>query len=131
MSVERKLGSSSRDGKRNVASDGERRILPFPCRGNARLISFAQELRIRFARCSPAHDPFLFLLSTRPITRLAIDRAASIEFRGDRSEYRVAIEASADTKVTVETGDFDTVADFVGQYIAARLSQPNKGEVAS
>jgi hypothetical protein len=101
---------------------GERRVLAFPGGGNARLASFASELRERFARRSPQNDPFLFALSRRPVPRLAIDRSASVEFFGERRAYRIAIEASADTRVTVETGDFAIVANFVGQYITSRLS---------
>jgi hypothetical protein len=111
------FGGAGRD-----TAQGERRVLVFPASGNARLASFASELRARFARRSPQNDPFLFALSRRPVPRLAIDRSASVEFFGERRAYRIAIEASADTRVTVETGDFAIVANFVGQYITSRLS---------
>jgi hypothetical protein len=122
MSALIRLGGKMRGAGARAVLEGE--VVAFPARGNAQLASFAAELRNRFACRSPVHDPFLFSLSRRPVPRLAIDRAASVELCGDRAAYRVAIAASADTTVTVETFDFDTVADFVGQYIAARLSEP-------
>jgi hypothetical protein len=124
MNAKVKSGSQMR-GSGAVREPGETRVLPFRDRGNARLASLAAELRLRFAHCSPIHDPFLFLLSRRPVPRLALDRTASIAFLGERAEYRIEIEASADTRVTVETGDFNTIVDFVDQYLTARLAEPD------
>ena len=73
----------------------------------------------------------LLRISRCPGSRLSIDRAAYVEYLPDRCMYCVAIEAQPDTKVTLETTDFDTVVQFVAQYVAERLSEPATLDVAS
>ena len=47
------------------------------------------------------------------------------------TDREAAIEAQPDTRVTLETSDFDTVVQFVVQYVAERLSETVPLEVAS
>lgn len=106
-------------------------VLRFPIHGEALLVRLADLLRSRLADRGPEHDPLLFMMSRGLRSRLSIDRMAYVEFHNDRAEFRVAIEASPQTKVILETADFDAVVDFVGQYIAARLAELPALEVAS
>lgn len=106
-------------------------LLPFPLRGEALLVHLAGQLRARIADCRLDRDPLILLISRCPGSRLSIDRAAYVEFLADRGTWCVAIEARPETKVTLETTDFDTVVQFVGQYVAERLSDPAALEVAS
>jgi hypothetical protein len=106
-------------------------LLQFPVRGEALLVRLADLLRSRIADRGLEHDPLLLLISRCPGSRLSIDRSAYVEFLADRCVYHVAIEAQPDTRVTVETTDFDTVVRFVVQYVAERLSDKVLLEVAS
>jgi hypothetical protein len=114
-----------------LAADADGVVLQFPIHGEALLVRLADLLRSRLADRSPEHDPLLFMMSRGLRSRLSIDRMAYVEFHNDRCEFRVAIEASPQTKVILETADFDAVVDFVGQYISARLAEFPALEVAS
>ena len=106
-------------------------LLQFPVRGEALLVRLADLLRSRIADRGLERDPLLLLISRCPGSRLSIDRSAYVEFLADRCVYCVAIEAQPDTRVTVETTDFDTVVKFVVQYVAERLSEKVFLEAAS
>ena len=106
-------------------------LLQFPVRGEALLVKLADLLRSRVANRGLERDPLLLLISRCPGSRLSIDRAAYVEFLADRCMYYVAIEAQPDTRVTMETTDFDTVVKFVVQYVAERLSEKVTLDVAS
>jgi hypothetical protein len=106
-------------------------LLQFPVRGEALLVRLADLLRSRIADRGLDQDSLLLLISRCPGSRLSIDRSAYVEFLADRCVYCVAIEAQPDTKITLETTDFDTVVKFVVQYIAERLSEKVFLEVAS
>ena len=106
-------------------------LLPFPVRGEALLVKLADLLRARMTTSGPEHNPLLLLISRCPGSRLSIDRDAYVEFDVDRSTYHVAVEAAPDTRVTLHTTDFDTVVNFVLQYIAGRPSEPMSLEAAS
>lgn len=106
-------------------------LLQFPVRGEALLVRLADLLRSRIANRGLERDPLFLLISRCPGSRLSIDRSAYVEFLADRCMYCVAIEAQPDTRVTMETTDFDTVVKFVVQYVAERLSEKVFLEVAS
>ena len=106
-------------------------LLQFPVRGEALLVRLADLLRSRIADRRLERDPLLLRISRCPGSRLSIDRSAYVEFLADRCMYCVAIEAQPDTRVTVETTDFDTVVNFVVQYVAERLSEKVFLEAAS
>lgn len=106
-------------------------LLPFPLRGEALLVQLAGQLRARIANHGRDRDPLILLISRCPGSRLSIDRTAYVEFLADRGIYCVAIEAQPHTKVTLETTDFDTVVQFVVQYVAERLSDSAALDVAS
>ncbi|MCA6116438.1 hypothetical protein J6524_16245 [Bradyrhizobium sp. WSM 1738] len=106
-------------------------VLQFPVRGEALLVRLADLLRSRIADHALERDPLFLLISRCPGSRLSIDRSAYVEFLADRCMYHVAIEAQPDTKVTVETTDFDTVVKFIVQYVAERLSEKVLLEAAS
>jgi hypothetical protein len=106
-------------------------ILPFPIHGEALLVKLAEVLRSRISDRSLEWDPLLLQMSRRPRSRLSIDRRAYIEFHQDCSEYRAVIEASDETKVILETVDFDVLVDFVLPYVVARLAEPAALETMS
>jgi len=106
-------------------------LLQFPVRGEALLVRLADLLRSRVADRGLERDPLLLRISRCPGSRLSIDRSAYVEFLADRCMYCLAIEAQPDTRVTVETTDFDTVVKFVVQYVVERLSEKVFLEAAS
>jgi hypothetical protein len=99
-------------------------VLPFPIRGEALLVRLAEVLRSRLAEQGLDHDPLLLTIARSPGSRLLIDGVAYVDYLSDLSTYRAAIEAVPDTKVIVETSDFDTLVSFIVQYLTDRLSEP-------
>ena len=97
--------------------------MPFPIYGAALLVKLADALRNRTADACSERDPLLLKMSHRPGSRLAIDNIAYVEFHADRAAYHVVIEAASDTKVTLDTTDFDTLVRFVAQYLTERPSE--------
>jgi len=119
-----------------AAGDGDTRrsvavVLRFPIRGEALLVRLADLLRGRVAAHAAARDRFLLTLSRRPRSRLTIDHAAYVEFHADRATYHLVIDVVQETRIAVETTDFDTVVNFVAQYVTDRLSDPLPMEAAS
>jgi len=110
-------------------------VLQFPLRGEALLVRLADLLRRRIASRVvsrvPERDPLLLTMSRCPGSRLSIDRCAYVEFNADQSAFLVVIEAAPDTRITLDTTDFDATVNFVVQYIAERLSTAATLEVAS
>ena len=106
-------------------------VLQFPVRGEALLARLAELLRTRIADRRLERDPQFLRISRCPGYRLSIDDSGYVEFLADRFVFCVAMEAQPDTRVTVETTDFDTVVKFVVQYVAARLSENVRLEAAS
>jgi len=106
-------------------------LLQFPVRGEALLVRLADLLRSRIADRKLECDPLFLRISRCPGYRLSIDGSGYVEFLADRSVFCLAIEAQPDTRVTVETTDFDTVVKFIVQYVAAQLSEKVLLEVAS
>jgi hypothetical protein len=106
-------------------------LLPFPIHGEALLVKLAEVLRNRVADRVLECDPLLLQMSRCPQSRLSVDRRAYIEFHEERCEYRAVIEASEETKVILETADFDVLVDFVLPYVVARLAEPAALEAAS
>jgi hypothetical protein len=109
------------DGKAEPACGD---VLLFPIRGEALLVRLADVLRSRLAQQRPDHDPLLLTISRSPGSRLLIDGAAYVDYLSDSSTYRAAVEAKPDTKVIVETSDFDTLVRFIVHYLTDRLSDP-------
>jgi hypothetical protein len=99
-------------------------VLPFPIRGEALLVRLAEVLRSRLVERGPDHDPLLLTISRFSGSRLLIDGVAYVDYLSDLSTYRAAVEAVPDTKVIVETSDFDTLVRFIVQYLNDRLSEP-------
>ncbi len=110
-------------------------LLAFPTHGAALLVGLADRLRARVAedagRRVPEHDRFILMLTRQPHARLTIDRAAYVEFHAVRATYYVVVETVPDTRVTVETADFDTVVKFLVEYVTDRLSDAAAMEAAS
>ncbi len=106
-------------------------LLHFPIHGEALLVKLADLLRKRVANRGFERDPLLLMMSRCPGSRLSIDRIAYIDFLADRSMYHVVIEAAPDAKISLDTTDFDTVVDFVVQYVTERISRPVALEAAS
>ncbi|WP_448044318.1 hypothetical protein [Bradyrhizobium liaoningense] len=124
---------------RDVASSGVAQqdrvktavLLPFPIHGEALLVKLAELLRARLGDRELCHNPLLLTMSRAPRSRLVIDRASYIEFQPHRSSYHVVVEAAPDTTVTLDTADFDTLVQFVVQYVSGGLSERTAVGVAS
>lgn len=115
-------GRASVKMKRNAGDEGGA-LVSFPRNGRTRLMLLAHDLRRRFADLGLKEgEPFLIEVSTHPASRLWIDRASCVEFRGDQLGYRVVLADAFDTRITFETSDFDTVVELVDHYIIARLA---------
>jgi hypothetical protein len=106
-------------------------LLPFPIRGEALLVKLAEMLRARIPERSLQGNSLLLSVSRAPGSRLSIDHSAYVEFYSNPSIYHVVVEAAADTTVTLNTPDFDTLVEFVVQYVNDRLSEPATFEAAS
>jgi hypothetical protein len=98
-------------------------LLQFPVHGEALLVKLADRLRLRLASGGAERDPLLLTMSRCPGSRLSIDSSAYVEFDADRSAYQVVIEAATDTRITLDTTDFDAVVNFVLQYIVERPTE--------
>lgn len=96
-------------------------LLPFPIRGEALLVKLAEQLRRRVASNKSKRGSFLLTLSRHPHSRLTIDGAAHVNFHSDSATFHLVIELVQDTRIMVETSDFDTVVKFVVQYVVDRL----------
>ena len=99
-------------------------LLPFPLRGEALLVKLADELRDRFTDGALSREPLSLTMSRCPESRLSIDRDAYVEFHADLALYHVAIETAPDTRIMLDTTNFDTAVNFVAHYIAGRLPAP-------
>ncbi len=106
-------------------------LLPFPIRGEALLVKLAELLRRRVADRAGWHNPFVLNIARGPRSRLILDGASYIEFNPARSTYHMEVGVSVDTTITLETIDFDTLVQFVVQYIDGRLSEATALEIAS
>jgi hypothetical protein len=102
-------------------------VLPFPLYGEALLVKLADQLRAKIAGSAMAAS-FDLRVMRQPNSCLAIDGAASVEFRTESSLYLLTIEFVDDTRIKVESSDFDTIVKFVAQYVADRLSADIAGE---
>lgn len=105
-------------------------ILPFPVHGEALLVKLAEVLRRRVAGRQPDHNPLWLTISRTPRVRLSIDGSAYVDYLSELSLYQAAIEAGPETKVILNTTDFDALANFVMQYVDERLVEPAPTEAA-
>ena len=106
-------------------------VLAFPIRGEALLVRLAGVLRDSLMCNAPGAGPFLLTLSRVPRSRLSIDAAAYVEFRTETATFQLTVETAPDARMTLETGDFDTLVKFVVEYIAEKRRDPHQLEVAS
>jgi hypothetical protein len=114
------------------ASDGERGIvLPFPIRGEALLVRLAELLREALQGRAMEADPFVLAISRQPRAQLSIDQSAYVEFHADREVFHLIMEVTPDARVTMETGNFDTLVRFVLRYVAERSHDNAAVEAAS
>jgi hypothetical protein len=109
----------------------EAAILYFPLRGEALLARLADRLRDKLASDASGRDPFLLTLSRGQRPCLSIDRSAYVEFHAERASFHIVIDAAPDSRVTLETTDFDTVLKFGVRYLAEGCRDHEPCEVAS
>jgi len=113
------------------AKPREAAVLRFPIRGEALLVKLADLLRARLATVALSSNPFLVTMSRAPRSRLLIDTVSSIEFDPGRSAFHVVLQASPETTLTLDTTDFDSLVQFVVEYVNGRISECRALEVAS
>jgi hypothetical protein len=114
-----------------LAPVGEAAVLHFPIRGEALLARLAELLRDRLPSGAERGDPFLLTLSRGQRPRLSIDRAAYVEFHAEHASFHLIVDAGPDSRVTLETTDFDTLVKFVVQYLADGCRDREQFEAAS
>jgi hypothetical protein len=124
------LPDTSSHQEATVAPVEEAAVLKFPIRGEALLARLADLLRDRLPCGEASPDPFLLTLSRGPRPRLSIDRAAYVEFHAEWASFHLIIDAAPDSRVTLETTDFDTVEKFVAQYLVDRCRDRGQFEAA-
>jgi hypothetical protein len=124
---------SASEGQAASASDQGRQavLLSFPIRGEALLVRLAEALRDRVHFGMSGDDPFILTISRSPRLRLSIDRAAYVEFRAESASFHLTIDAAPESRVTLETTDFDTLVKFAVQYVAEEHRDLRNLEVAS
>ena len=124
---------SPSEGQAASASDQGRQavLLSFPIRGEALLVRLAEALRDRLRSGMSGDDPFILTISRSPRLRLSIDRAAYVEFRAESASFHLTIDAAPESRVTLETTDFDTLVKFAVQYVAEDHRDLRTFEVAS
>jgi hypothetical protein len=105
------------DGGPCDATDESGVLLPFPIRGEALLVKLADLLRERIGLDDDVAAPFLLTMSRCPRPRLSIDTTAYVEYHVERATYCLSIDALPDSRLTLETTDFDTLVRFVVDYI--------------
>jgi hypothetical protein len=107
-------------------------LLAFPIRGEALLVRLAEGLRDRLPpNALKEADPFQLTLSRGPRPKLSIDREAYVEFHAESASFHLVIDAAPDSRVTLETTDFDTLVKFAVQYVAEERHDLGTLEVAS
>jgi len=125
------LPATSSHEDATVAPTEEAAVLHFPIRGEALLARLADQLRDRLPCGAASQDPFLLTLSRGQRPRLSIDRAVYVEFHSEWASFHLIVDAAPDSRVRLETTDFDTVEKFVAQYLAARCRDRGQFEAAS
>ena len=106
-------------------------LLPFPIHGEALLVKLAELLRNRVAHREASESSFILTIARAARSRLLIDESSYVEFHPWCSAYHVSVEAAPETTVTIVTTDFDTLVQFVVQYVEGRLAEHAALEVAS
>jgi hypothetical protein len=100
------------------------KLLQFPIRGEALLVRLADLLRSQVDDRDLDRDSLQLTMSRRPITRLSIDDTAYVEFNAETASYYVEVTASPDTRLTLQSSDFDTIVNFVVQYVRGCYAEP-------
>jgi hypothetical protein len=119
-SVETEAGEAAVALHGNDAGARGAAVLPFPIRGEALLMKLTRVLEDRFAPEGPQRDPLLLAISPGTRTRLMIDRKAYVEFDQQEQLFHVTVEAIPETRVSLQTADFDIVVSVVLHYIGER-----------
>ena len=102
----------------------EDNVVDFPGPNRNVLVRLAHELGARIddsaALCSDEEgDPVLLLLTTGSAPRLWVDSTSHVEVCEVRSIFRVVLGENLDTRVSLETGEFDRVKQFIWEYLLA------------
>ena len=119
------------DRAASASADGRGVVLPFPIRGEALLVKLADLLREKMSGLPADADPFALTFSRYPRPLLSIDQSAYVEFHAEREAFHLIIDVTPDARVTLETGNFDTLVRFVLRYVAERGLDGSAVEVAS
>lgn len=98
-------------------------VIAFPLNGHSRLVRLAQRLRQPFIDAGlEDHYPLILRVSGGSRSRLSIDPAAYVEFRGAELGYIAVFNDAFEARVTLETTDFEAIERLVRTYISTRLS---------
>ena len=125
------LVGGARDDQAAAGSGNAATVLSFPLRGEALLVRLADALRGQLPRDGRCEDPFMLTLSRGMRPRLSIDRAAYVEFHAEHATFHLTVDAAPDSRVTLETTDFDTLERFAVRYVADGCRECEPFEVAS
>jgi hypothetical protein len=109
-------------------------VLPFPIRGEALLVSLANELRGRVTAGELedwGDDPSRPPIARGRRARLSIDRDAYVEFNAEDETFHLKIDAAPVLTLTLETKEFTRLVEFVFQYFVERDRGLRQVEVVS
>lgn len=97
-------------------------VVAFPLSGHTRLVQLAQGLKQPFVDLGLADcEPLILQVRGGARPCLWIDSTAYVEFRGPELGYLAVFNDAFETRMTLETLDFDAIARLAHTYIAARL----------
>ena len=99
-------------------------VVDFPGLNRNVLVRLAHELSALVddsaALCADDEgDPVLLLLTTGSDPRLWVDSTSHVAVCEVRSVFRVVLGENLDTRVSLETGEFDRVKQFIWEYLLA------------
>lgn len=121
------LASPSMSATAVAKATGQKRednVVDFPVANRNVLVRLAHELGACIddsaALCpDDDNDPVLLLLTTGSAPRLWVDSTSHVEVCEASSVFRVVLGENLDTRVSLETREFDRVKQFIWEYLLA------------
>ena len=105
---------------------GTGQVLAFPLSAEAQLLRIVEGLRLRVGPSRSIADVSLEL-SRGSGASLKVDADTTVDFDSARGVFRVAVEATCDTRLTLQTTQFGAVVNFLAQYLAQRGQEVSAG----
>jgi len=105
---------------------GTGQVLAFPLSAEAQLLRIVEELRLRVGP-SRSTDDVSLELSRDSGASLKVDADTTVDFDRARGAFRVVVEATRETRLTLQTTQLSAVVNFLAQYLAERGQDASAG----